>query len=429
MNGDLTRDSFNPQDGFTAVRAQQGRVMLDADHNEQVDIQLADTRLGRQDLVGRSGAPADEPGFAVTLVSGLPQVGAGRYIVDGLRVRNDAARALAAGQPFLAGNTLPASAGTWLAYLEVWERPLTAVEEPSIREVALGGPDTTLRDQLVWQVRWHRLGNAGTTVTCAAAAAALDALAQTYDGTLEPRLEAGGTSGPCVVSEAAQFRGLENQLYRIEIHTGNLDANGQPVAGVPTFKWSRDNGAIVASAVGLISTAPIRLEVQRLGPGGAAGFDRGSTVEIRNEAAVLAGTPGILARVEDVEGDALRLALLGGADLAALQLMLSGSRVLVRRWDSDGAAAATTSFANIEQGLQVRFSGGATGRATSGSSRRARRRSPGRRRSSTGRRGSAGSSHSCRRGPRAIARRSPSSSAAVPASGRSSATAAGCSRR
>ena len=52
MNGDLTRDSFDPRDGYTAVRAQQGRVMLDADHNEQADILLGDTRMGRRDLVG-----------------------------------------------------------------------------------------------------------------------------------------------------------------------------------------------------------------------------------------------------------------------------------------------------------------------------------------------------------------------------------------
>jgi hypothetical protein len=170
MNGDLTRDSFDPRDGYTAVRAQQGRVMLDADHNEQADILLGDTRMGRRDLVGAAAAPADAPGFGVTLAAGVPQLGAGRYLLDGLRLENAAALSLAGPQPFLPASVLPTTAGEWLAYLEAWERSLTAVEEPSIREVALGGPDTTTRDQLVWQVRWLRLGNAGGGSTCAAAA-------------------------------------------------------------------------------------------------------------------------------------------------------------------------------------------------------------------------------------------------------------------
>ncbi|WP_441287813.1 DUF6519 domain-containing protein [Sorangium sp. KYC3313] len=360
MNGDLTRSTFDPDDNFTAVRAQQGRVTLDADHNEQVDLQLHDTREGRARLVGGSGAPADDAGFAVTLTgAGVPQLGAGLYLVNGIRVRNRTAFQLGAAQPFLPGaNPLPAQDGAWLAYLEVWERPLTAVEEPSIREVALGGPDTTLREQAVWQVRWLRVGDVNTG-TCASAAAALEALAQLYNGTLQPRLEPGTVSGPCVVSEAAAFRGLENQLYRIEIHAGNIAADGSLIAQTPTFKWSRDNGAIVASAVALTSLSPVVLQVDRLGPGGAAGFDIGCSVEIRNEAAVLRGEPGILARVDDVRSDALQLTLLGGATVAALQAVLGGSRVVVRRWDGAEAVAISGSFGAIEDGLQVRFDTGA----------------------------------------------------------------------
>lgn len=364
MNGDLTRDTFDSRDGFTAVRAQQGRVMLDADHNEQVDIGLHDTRQGRQDLVGGSGAPADEPGFGITLVGGQPRLGAGRYLVDGIRIRNDATQPLDAGQTFLPGNTLPATAGTWLAYLEVWERPLTAVEEPSIREVALGGPDTTLRDQLIWQVRWLRLGNVGMTTSCAAGATALQGLADSFDGTLEPGLEASSGSGPCIVSEAALFRGLESQLVRVQIHAGNLDANGNTTGAGPTYKWSRDNGAVVAGVAALTSTSPIVLQIDRLGPGGAAGFDRGVTVEISNESSTLTGTPGILARVDDVEGDGIQLSLLDGATVPALQALLGGSRVIVRRWDSIGALPITSTFTNLEDGIRVRFS--ATGRYRTG---------------------------------------------------------------
>ena len=43
--------------------------------------------------------------------------------------------------------------GTYLAYLDVWERRSTRCEDDSLREVALGGPDTTSRAEVVWQVR------------------------------------------------------------------------------------------------------------------------------------------------------------------------------------------------------------------------------------------------------------------------------------
>jgi hypothetical protein len=360
MNGDLTRSRFDVADGYTAVRAQQGRVMLDADHNEQVDIQLADTRAGRVDLVGGSGAPADEPGFGIALAAGQPTLGAGRYLVDGIRVRNPAPVALDSGQPFLPASTPPTQTGTWLAYLEVWERPLTAVEEPSIREVALGGPDTTLRDQAVWQVRWLRLGEVAAAPTCAEAATALATLAGLYDGTLEPRLQPGAAGGPCIVTAAAGFRGLENQLYRVQIHAGNITADGADSGTVPTFTWSRDNAAVVASPVALSSTSPILLRVDRLGPGGTAGFEIGGTIEIRDDARVLSGLGGVLARIDDVQADALQLTLLGGATVPELQAVLGGARVIVRRWDSAGAVsiqapAGSDGWIDLEDGIQVRF--------------------------------------------------------------------------
>ncbi|HEX6608229.1 MAG TPA: DUF6519 domain-containing protein, partial [Chloroflexia bacterium] len=39
MQGDITRSTFRPENHYDGVRMQQGRVQLDADWNEQVDIQ------------------------------------------------------------------------------------------------------------------------------------------------------------------------------------------------------------------------------------------------------------------------------------------------------------------------------------------------------------------------------------------------------
>ena len=48
---------------------------------------------------------------------------------------------------------LPATDGLYVAYLEAWERHITALEDETIKETALGGPDTTTRTKTVWQVR------------------------------------------------------------------------------------------------------------------------------------------------------------------------------------------------------------------------------------------------------------------------------------
>ncbi|MCX6048065.1 MAG: DUF6519 domain-containing protein, partial [Chloroflexi bacterium] len=38
MKGDFTRSTFKPAKHYSSVRMQQGRVQLDADWNEQIDL-------------------------------------------------------------------------------------------------------------------------------------------------------------------------------------------------------------------------------------------------------------------------------------------------------------------------------------------------------------------------------------------------------
>src|SRR5699024_5941958 len=49
--------------------------------------------------------------------------------------------------------------------------------------------------------------------------------------------------GPCVVDPAGGYRGLENRLYRVEVHEGGRVGAATP----PRFKWSRDNASVAAS--------------------------------------------------------------------------------------------------------------------------------------------------------------------------------------
>ena len=56
------------------------------------------------------------------------------------------------------------SGSSYQLYLDVWERLITCLEDDSIREVALNGPDTAARTQVVWQVRAWKFPPAGRPV-------------------------------------------------------------------------------------------------------------------------------------------------------------------------------------------------------------------------------------------------------------------------
>jgi len=126
---------------------------------------------------------------------------------------------------------------TYLAYLDVWERLVTYIEDDSVREVALGGPDTAARARLVWQVKLLE-----GTAPSQPYGSPCDNFAPTNGmflaglrledrGRLRAKAKQGSQqTDPCVTPPHAQYRGVENQLYRVEIHNA-----GQPGSGA-TFK-------------------------------------------------------------------------------------------------------------------------------------------------------------------------------------------------
>src|SRR5688500_15945147 len=89
MKADLTRSTFNPKNHFERVVQQQGRVQLDADSNEQVDILLH--RIGTEsvDVIGRCGAPYHDAGFALQPQGNTLTISKGRYYVSGLMCENE----------------------------------------------------------------------------------------------------------------------------------------------------------------------------------------------------------------------------------------------------------------------------------------------------------------------------------------------------
>jgi len=66
MKGDFSRDSFRPFKHFASVRTQQGRVLTDADNNEQVDIQNHVRETSLAEIIGCCGAAYDGGGFKIS---------------------------------------------------------------------------------------------------------------------------------------------------------------------------------------------------------------------------------------------------------------------------------------------------------------------------------------------------------------------------
>jgi hypothetical protein len=433
MTADLTRSTFRRERHYRGVVMQQGRVQLDADWNEQVDIGAHLDETTRVDVIGRCGMPEGDAGFAVTPTADGSDLllSPGRAYVDGILCENDAsaigaevaaaeatlAALVADGRPLEAGDWIELSAtgvgpftarissvdpaglsiafapalaaadataigkakdavvrrvasflgqpdfpgvppaaleaddGLYLAYLDVWERHVTALEDGAIREIALGGPDTASRTQTVWQVRLERLGDPKADVTCATVpdwSAFLDESTALLRARAQPETT---SADPCTIPPGAGYRRLENQLYRVEIHeTGNVNS--------ATFTWSRENGSVV---VGAQVTDTDELTVSSTGRDEVLGLAPGSWIELTDTTHELAGEPGTLVQITSIAGDVVKVdtSSSGPLDAAAYP---SGPKV--RRWDDPNGArtvaipGANDGFLALEDGVEVRFEAG-----------------------------------------------------------------------
>ena len=429
MKGDFSRSTFKGEKHFNSVRMQQGRVQLDSDWNEQVDIQRHLDQATRTDVIGVCGAPKSG-GFAIGFTTDNQDltIAPGRIYVDGILCEVDAswvtiaafldanhveveilfvdgrefeqdqwiqvsgegagvpvllkvdevntddnvltlsdsipaaiqsaARAQVrrittyATQPDLPLSASPTLDGTYLVYLDVWQHHVTALEDSELREVALGGPDTATRAKTLCQVK-HLSVPAGTT--CESALVDWDELTAASSAALQARAEPDPTSSdPCVVAPSAGYRGLENQLYRIEIHDSGAN-------GTATFKWSRENGSIVTDWVGKTDDD---LEVASAGQDAVLGFSTGDWVELLEDSLELNGNPGTLVQLSAVEGNVLTIdssTATGSVDRDDFPL-----NPRIRCWDlteEDGTVPRTVpdladGYVAVEDGIEVQFRDG-----------------------------------------------------------------------
>lgn len=115
-------------------------------------------------VVGSDGVlyPAyEKQSFKISVQGQALSIGSGRYYVDGILCINP--EPLAYGQQNFLINPNPTDAALLASlaqgsitiiqvYLEVWQRLVTALDDPCLRESALGQADTTARLQTVWRV-------------------------------------------------------------------------------------------------------------------------------------------------------------------------------------------------------------------------------------------------------------------------------------
>ncbi|MCX6317008.1 MAG: DUF6519 domain-containing protein [Bacteroidetes bacterium] len=370
MKGDFSKDTFNAEKHFRDVLLQQGRVLLDTDWNEQKAITNHRVETETIDVIGAAGTPMHDDGFEIITVDagGNPaspgvniKLSGGRFYVDGILCENEA-DVLFHLQPDFNGKVLPAVAGDYLFYLDVWQRHITWLEDETIREVALNGPDTTTRSKTIWQVKCIPVP-VGTNCTTAI----IPELAAP-DGKMKARTElSAGTADPCGLVTSGGYRRLENQLYRVEIHRGGNRNSA-------TFKWSRDNGSVAVKWEGQDSVNKNMLIVSSTGRDELLGFKSGNWIELISELSDLNNDPGILVQVSNVEGTTITvnpatIVRPDGTTGGVMPNWEKNKNLRIRRWDMVKDATAPgadrgeinqnkSAWIKLEDGVEVEFTNG-----------------------------------------------------------------------
>jgi hypothetical protein len=237
---------------------------------------------------------------------------------------------------------LPSSEGTYLVYLDVWERHITGFEDPELLDPALGGVDTTTRTKVVWQVK---------TVACEKA----DCI---------PCLPSEPEGRGMQVRSKGGYQGPDNKLYRVEIHNGGVVGADEK----PTFKWSRDNGSIVAKIKRIVEDKD---ELVVAGVKGRVSFVKGQWIEIIDDRHELYGNPGTFVALRGVrrtfDADEVVLEYYANTiigDPLTSKIFPQCFSPKVRRWDVPtgpigvSIPATNAGYIPLEEGIEVRFKKG-----------------------------------------------------------------------
>jgi hypothetical protein len=409
---DTSRNSDDIRQGYKSVLMQQGRVILDRDFNALQETLGATIESDALDIVGPCGTPDD--GFAITIpgISSQPDlslwvppapldapaldpfdflISPGTMYVGGQRAVFPGAHP---GQrPFTYSYfdqpdwIHPSDPGSPTAvpqqefiYLHLFEQEVSAVEDSDLKDVALGGPDTTQRLRLMRRVERLQI-KAGD---CASALAQARTFWHKQGFGFDPHTmqllpqaalkvgftQAASASDPCDPVATGGYLGADNQLIRVQIS----DA-GDESAGSGKLLWGYDN----ASFLYRVTVNPDRktLQLSQSPVDAFHGPKSGQVVEVLRTAAVLESDPDasdpfhkqtIVRCIAEVSGEVRAIA--DGYDPGAGTVVLKGhalpqeyvgdtTPVFLRIWEAElgfdppGGTVELTDAAGVTTGVQV----------------------------------------------------------------------------
>jgi Family of unknown function (DUF6519)/FHA domain len=367
--GDFSRLPGGLSGPYSGVLAQQGRLLLDSELNEQNAILLDYLRCLTADLIGPFAGPVHSPGFSVDLVFDddnkchAVRLGPGHYYVYGLRCQAPAPHQYPDEELPVGKHEVP-----FVVYLMVWEQSVSAIQVPELIDPALSAnvPDTSRRSQVRWRpVVSRSLPTRKEDLTALDRGTIIRAFEEFnadphHRPTLGARAHSGNEPepGPATAPTPWGYRGVENQLYRVEIHRGgDLDA--------ATFKWSRENGSVEFGVedLGVLDGGARTATLQRVWRDARQGLEVGDWVEFVDDHWAPFGAPPALMQVQAPVTFATRQVTLHDPDSG--RAFDAALHPLLRRWDQrpeDRAADhgipvkhAHQRWFELEDGVHVRF--------------------------------------------------------------------------
>jgi hypothetical protein len=247
-----------------------------------------------------------------------------------------------------------------MVYIEIWNKTVNYIDDESIREPALGGPDTSLRKKLVGQVKALRVSK---VTTPAEAYERFMDINRMSSALFTLKIDQSAHQIPISFGEVDLGGGLipGNLHLRVEFHRGPA-ANGTTIDG---FKWSDENAAAVVRVLKAIETDSFIVEEAE--PVIGESFKEGDLVEVSNAATELHRQGGQLAKIISIDqGEQDILITLDNEIHPSLRRFEIGSKAglkmklapRLRRWSGFVAPFAPKSVYDLGRGIKVTFHGG-----------------------------------------------------------------------
>jgi len=386
FRGDFTRDTFDSKNRFSRVLMQQGRVQLDADWNELNSIMLHQLRNLACDIGSEHWGPKNNSGFGIPNRSETShdfRISPGHYYVNGifceigLNENNDLITYETQPDFPLPDNQtvaeltkiFEASDGDLraLIYLDVWERHVNYIGDDTIREVALGGPDTATRSKTIAQVKvfpvpsdyvnWNNEGNHPLKESYERFLRVISTVMSPGLGTMCAKVkDKSKATDPCITAPESRYRGAENQFYRVEIHNSG-------VAGMTaTYKWSRENSSVIFP---ILDIQDNKISLEHLGKDCRYGLNANDWVEIVDDDSVLQNRADNLLQVQSIDTENRTVTLKESPE--KITSFAESKHPYLRRWDHvDGdnrglkliETQSGQSWLELEDGILIKFDSG-----------------------------------------------------------------------